>query len=134
MDLCVIGSENIDIKNYFLPKSTDIKCIDFGSAVFYHEDRTGVINTRQYRAPEVILANQKWDYKSDIWGVACILVELYSGDLLFPTHDSVEHMLMIEKINGNIPSIMIENTQNSEFDEVKQIVSIIFILESYRYI
>ena len=58
--------------------------IDFGSSAYSTEKRTGIINTRQYRAPEV-LVDLPWDEKSDIWGVACIAMELLTGDLLFST-------------------------------------------------
>ena len=46
--------------------------------------RISVPNTRQYRAPEVLLG-MEWDEESDIWGVACIAMELFTGDLLFQT-------------------------------------------------
>jgi dual-specificity kinase len=42
-----------------------------------------------------------WDEKSDVWGVGCILMELYTGELLFPTSSTYEHLAMIEKISGN---------------------------------
>ena len=58
--------------------------IDFGSAVYDTEKRDGTINTRQYRAPEV-LVGMEWDEESDIWGVACIAMELFTGELLFKT-------------------------------------------------
>jgi serine/threonine protein kinase len=37
------------------PKIWDIKVIDLGGAVYDTESHTSVINTRQYRAPEVVL-------------------------------------------------------------------------------
>ena len=43
-----------------------------------------MINTRQYRAPEVILG-MSWSMESDIWSLGCILMELYNGELLFQT-------------------------------------------------
>ena len=76
-----------------------IKIIDFGSATYEDEHKTKVINTRQYRAPEVIIG-QEWDCKSDIWGIACIALELYTGELYFSTHESYEHLAMIEKRSG----------------------------------
>jgi hypothetical protein len=30
-------------------------------------------------------------------------MELYTGSILFPTHDEVEHLAMIEKMCGPIP-------------------------------
>lgn len=38
-----------------LPKSSAIKLIDFGSAAYHHQDRSYIVSTRHYRAPEVIL-------------------------------------------------------------------------------
>lgn len=58
--------------------------IDFGSATYATEKREGIINTRQYRAPEVLFG-LPWDEESDIWGVGCIAMELFTGDLLFQT-------------------------------------------------
>jgi serine/threonine protein kinase len=82
--------------------STQIKIIDFGGATYIHEHKSSLINTRQYRAPEVILG-LGWSLPSDIWSVGCILIELYTGELLFDTHDSAEHLLLMEKIIGHFP-------------------------------
>jgi len=66
------------------PAATDIKLIDFGGATYDWEHKSAVINTRQYRAPEVIL-NMGWSMPSDVWSAGCILMELYTGELLFQT-------------------------------------------------
>ena len=89
--------------------------IDFGGATYAHESHTLIINTRQYRAPEVILENRSWDEKSDIWSMACIIVELYTGELFFDTHDNnLEHLAMIEKQCGPIPLRMAQNCHASQ--------------------
>jgi serine/threonine protein kinase len=62
----------------------DIKLIDFGGATYDFEAKEGLVNTRQYRGPEVILGMQ-WGLPSDVWSVGCILMELYTGKLLFET-------------------------------------------------
>lgn len=68
-----------------VPQSTEIKLIDFGGATYVHESKkTSLINTRQYRSPEVILG-MEWSTPSDIWSIGCMLMELYTGELLFPT-------------------------------------------------
>lgn len=82
-----------------------LKVIDFGSATFDNEYHTTIINTRQYRAPEVIIGTP-WDKPSDVWGIACIILELYTGDLYFSTHESTEHYAMIEKNSGPTPLYM----------------------------
>ena len=40
---------------YLIPVSSEIRIIDFGGATYENETHTEIINTRQYRAPEVIL-------------------------------------------------------------------------------
>jgi serine/threonine protein kinase len=78
-------------------KSSDIRLIDFGSAVFDYDHHPSLVSTRHYRAPEIIL-EFPWSFPIDIWSIGCILVELYTGDALFRTHDSLEHLALIEKI------------------------------------
>lgn len=71
--------------------------IDFGGATYNDERHTLIINTRQYRAPEVILECLVWNESSDIWCMACIMMELYTGELFFDTHENLEHLAMIER-------------------------------------
>ena len=99
-------------------KNTEIKIIDFGSALNEEKDCYGIINTRQYRAPEVILQCCSINKKSDIWSIGCILYELYTGELLFPTHDDEEHLCYIQKSCGHFPSWMIKNT---EYNDLKKL-------------
>lgn len=59
--------------------------IDFGGATYERrEKKTSIINTRQYRSPEVTLG-LGWGIPSDIWSLGCILMECYTGNLLFQT-------------------------------------------------
>jgi hypothetical protein len=44
-----------------------------------------------------ILGCSKWEEKSDIWSMMCILAELYSGEMFFPTHENFEHLALMEK-------------------------------------
>lgn len=90
-------------ENYHFLQHNDIKIIDFGGAIYSKQDHHGTINTRQYRSPEVILECFEWDEKSDVWSIACILSELYTGELLFATHENVEHLCLIEKVCGTFP-------------------------------
>ncbi|CAI2379661.1 unnamed protein product [Moneuplotes crassus] len=94
---------------YQMMKNPDVKLIDFGGATKSDEKGGRIINTRQYRSPEVILGCCNWDHKSDIWSVACVLVELYTGELFFPAHHDIEHLCMIEKVLGPIEEWMILN-------------------------
>jgi hypothetical protein len=49
--------------------------------------------------------------KSDIWSMACILIELYTGEMFFSTHENVEHLALMEKACGPFPRHMAENSQ-----------------------
>ncbi|KAI1393619.1 kinase-like domain-containing protein [Hypoxylon trugodes] len=76
---------------------TEIRLIDFGSATFQDEYHSSVVSTRHYRAPEIILG-LGWSYPCDIWSIGCILVEFFTGDALFQTHDNLEHLAMMENV------------------------------------
>jgi len=101
-----------------VPASTSIKLIDFGGATYDHEKKSTIINTRQYRSPEVILG-LGWSMPSDMWSAGCIIAELYKGDLLFATHDNFEHLALIERIVGRFPFDMVVRSKEfgtSAFD------------------
>lgn len=76
---------------------TEIRLIDFGSATFEDEYHSSVVSTRHYRAPEIILG-LGWSFPCDIWSIGCILVEFFTGDALFQTHDNLEHLAMMESV------------------------------------
>ncbi|KAI9845896.1 MAG: dual specificity protein kinase kns1 [Sclerophora amabilis] len=78
---------------------TEIRLIDFGSATFDEEYHSSVVSTRHYRAPEIILG-LGWSFPCDIWSIGCILVEFFTGDALFQTHDNLEHLAMMESVCG----------------------------------
>ncbi|KAK7432503.1 serine threonine protein kinase CMGC group [Neonectria magnoliae] len=75
----------------------EIRLIDFGSATFQDEYHSSVVSTRHYRAPEIILG-LGWSFPCDIWSIGCILVEFFTGDALFQTHDNLEHLAMMEAV------------------------------------
>eukprot|EP01038_Epipyxis_sp_PR26KG_P010722 gene10722-14398_t len=96
----------------FTPVNSRIKLIDFGGAT-YDDDpqKSSVINTRQYRGPEVIL-ELGWSFPSDIWSVGCIIPEILSGELLFQTHDELEHLALIERCKGQFPKHMCQDARH----------------------
>ncbi|KAF0690832.1 Aste57867_17820 [Aphanomyces stellatus] len=100
---CDLKPENIVMKNY---QTCQVKVIDFGSASFVTDELTYYIQSRSYRAPEVILG-LRYDEAIDLWSLGCILAELYTGHVLFK-NDSVSSLLAhIVGLCGNIPSAML---------------------------
>ena len=71
-----------------------------------------LFQTRFYRAPEVIIES-KWDEKADLWSVGCIMLEMYFGRLVFDTHDSLEHLHLIEKFCGRIPQSLLQRSPDT---------------------
>ncbi|KAJ8354862.1 hypothetical protein SKAU_G00224290 [Synaphobranchus kaupii] len=95
-------------------KSTSVRLVDFGSATFDHEHHSTIVSTRHYRAPEVML-ELGWSQPCDVWSIGCILFEYYLGFTLFQTHDNREHLAMMERVLGPIPSRMIRKTRKQKY-------------------
>ena len=106
----VLVTKRIDV-----PVNNKIKLIDFGGATFDDDrSKSRIINTRQYRSPEVIM-ELKWSFPSDIWSVGCILAEIMTGTLLYATHEDLEHLFIIEYYsNTHIPHWMVESSDVSK--------------------
>ena len=114
---CDLKPENILLKSI---SKAEVKIIDFGSSNFIYDATSSYIQSRSYRAPEVIMGCN-YDYKIDIWSLGCILAELYSKTVLFMS-DSVHSLLArVIGIIGPIPEWMYEkgSTVNGMFCKEK---------------
>ncbi|KAK3135333.1 hypothetical protein QOZ80_5BG0417700 [Eleusine coracana subsp. coracana] len=98
---CDLKPENILLKSY---SRCEIKVIDLGSSCFLSDNLISYVQSRSYRAPEVILG-LPYDQKIDIWSLGCILVELYTGEVLFP-NESVP--IILARMIGTIGPIDME--------------------------
>lgn len=89
--------------------------IDFGMASWRFAPHPGVIGTREYRAPEILL-RQRYDSGVDMWALGCLIFELLTGDYLFnPTReytwqgsDEERHLACIIETLGELPFHMVE--------------------------
>lgn len=77
---CDLKPENILLKS---PDKSGIKIIDFGSSCFADQRIYTYIQSRFYRAPEIILG-VPYTTAIDMWSFGCILVELATGFPIFP--------------------------------------------------
>ena len=96
---CDLKPENILLKNR---SQTLIKVIDFGSSCFEDKRLYTYIQSRFYRAPEIILGIP-YSTKIDVWSFGCILAELHTGYPLFPGESEAEQLLCIMEVLG-VPS------------------------------
>ena len=69
---------------------------------------TGYVSTRYYRAPEIMLTWQRYDYAVDIWSTGCIIAEMLLGKVFLPARDNVDHFKMITQIFGKPPRKIME--------------------------
>eukprot|EP00415_Alexandrium_ostenfeldii_P001519 UN1519 len=106
------SSKGQALGEYLRPANARIKLIDFGNATYEDEHHSSVINTRQYRGPEVLLA-LGWDERSDLWSIGCILMELYAGEQLFATHEELEHLALMARMIGPLPSQLLDKASQS---------------------
>ena len=92
--------------NIFINSDCHIKLGDFGLArTLGHNPHiqnmvTEYVATRWYRAPEMILAAQKYGKPIDMWSVGCILYELLVGTPLLPGKSTKEMMKMMFGVTG----------------------------------
>jgi len=83
------------------------KIIDFGSAVLAGDCRNSYMQSRWYRAPEVILG-LRWTSAIDLWGLGCVIAELLLGQPIFHGN-SVEAVLAShEAVLGPLPKHMLD--------------------------
>ncbi|XP_062397382.1 SRSF protein kinase 3 isoform X2 [Sardina pilchardus] len=85
-----------------------IKIADLGNACWVHKHFTEDIQTRQYRALEVLIGAE-YGTPADIWSTACMAFELATGDYLFEPHSGEDytrdedHIAHIIELLGAIP-------------------------------
>jgi len=86
-----------------------VKVVDLGNGCWTHKHFAEDIQTRQYRAPEVIL-RAGYDTSADIWSLACVVFELVTGDILFDPRagDDYErdedHLALFMELLGKLPT------------------------------
>ena len=101
--------ENILFSSY---SRCEIRVIDFGSSCFRTDKLSSYVQSRSYRAPEVLLGCLPYDCKVDMWSLGCILAELWTGCVLFLNDSSQSLLARIIGIIGAIPPWMLTTGRN----------------------
>lgn len=107
-----------------------VKVADFGNACYTDRHFTYDIQTRQYRAPEVLLGTQ-WGASVDCWSMACMIFELLTGDFLFEPQCSKnyskdeDHVAQIIELLGPPPPYLMQGRfVSSIFDSRGRLLNI----------
>ncbi|KAM3925361.1 dual specificity tyrosine-phosphorylation-regulated kinase 2 isoform 2-T2 [Leptodactylus fuscus] len=93
---CDLKPENILLKQQ---GRSGIKVIDFGSSCYEHQRVYTYIQSRFYRAPEVILGG-RYGMPIDMWSLGCILAELLTGYPLLPGEDEGDQLACMIELLG----------------------------------
>ncbi|GAA0174807.1 protein modifying enzyme [Lithospermum erythrorhizon] len=100
---CDLKPENILVKSY---SRCEVKVIDLGSSCYETDNLCSYVQSRSYRAPEVILG-LSYDKKIDIWSLGCILAELCTGNVLFQNDSPATLLARVLGIVGPIDQGML---------------------------
>ena len=100
---CDLKPENILLKE---KNKSAIKVIDFGTGTFQKSTYYTYIQSRYYRAPEIILGIP-YTCAIDMWSLGCILIELFNGLPIFMGDDESDQLAAIMEYKGIPPLKMI---------------------------
>jgi serine/threonine protein kinase len=101
---CDLKLENVLIKSF---EPLSVKIADLGNSNFVHDHMTNYIQSRSYRAPEVILGLQPTQ-KVDVWSIGCIIAELWIGRIFFEGPTIQPQLANIQRLVGPWPQWMME--------------------------
>jgi len=117
-------------KPHRLPLDSRIKIVDFGSAVYeprydpnipktwkFKDGYNYLIQTRHYRAPEVVL-EMPWKRPVDIWSVGCVILEFLHGSMVFNTHCPIDHLNQMQKMIGPLPRDLITASSDAKYKQL----------------
>lgn len=107
---CDLKPENVLLKQQ---GRSGIKVIDFGSSCYEHQRIYTYIQSRFYRAPEVVLG-ARYGMPIDMWSFGCILSELLTGYPLFPGEDEGDQLACVIELLGMPPERLLEGSKRAK--------------------
>ncbi|BFU21219.1 protein kinase domain containing protein [Entamoeba histolytica HM-1:IMSS-B] len=106
---CDVKTENV----LLVQNTSDIKLIDFGSACFERSTLYTYIQSRHYRAIEIILG-LPYSCAIDMWSFGCVAAELFLGIPLFPGENEYNQLAKIIDMLGPIPDYLLRKGTKTE--------------------
>ncbi|CAM6118825.1 unnamed protein product [Calypogeia fissa] len=113
----VLTQRKIVLHPFFLENLVRIKLIDFGLACSSEATLTGggqhtYVQSRHYRAPEVVLKQLPYTPAIDMWSVGCVAAELYLGVPLFMGANEYDLFRFMIDILGQPPDDIISRSDD----------------------
>ena len=105
---CDLKPENV----LLVDMTKNVRLIDFGSACFENHTLYSYIQSRHYRAPEVILGIP-YTSAIDMWSLGCIAAEFFLGIPIFPGSCEYNQLYKIIKMIGPPPPEFLEQSKRT---------------------
>jgi dual specificity tyrosine-phosphorylation-regulated kinase 2/3/4 len=107
---CDVKPENILFMD---EQMSTVRLIDFGCSAAHGDHMYTYIQSRFYRAPEIVIGVE-YGPQIDVWSLGCVICEMITGRPLFEAEDETELMQMFLKVIGIPPKWMIDRGKRAE--------------------
>lgn len=91
----------------------DIMVIDFGSSCFEHGRIHTYVQSRYYRAPEIMLG-LGYGTEIDMWSLGCVMAELITGRPIFPAKNEADLVLYQMELLGQVPDNLLHRATRTK--------------------
>eukprot|EP01046_Picozoa_sp_COSAG06_P034351 COSAG06_NODE_3592_length_5143_cov_3.329104_4_plen_640_part_00 len=113
---CDLKPENVLLRE---SEQSAIKVIDFGISCREGHQVQKYIQSRWYRAPEVIMGIE-YTVAIDVWSLGCLLFEMHTGQPLFGGSNEREQLRLFVETLGPLPTTMLERASATKRDALPQ--------------